>query len=161
MIRVTSAASSDSPLSDQIAIGKDFYTRYVSPSGAPAPWSKGTTRQPYPYLGVVEPVALADYHGPVKLVGTNVVNGSPATEYALSFPAENHVLPVTGVKTQHLTTRPFTLDVWLNRAGEIVCTTAVQIARDNGTTYRSRTMVTLSRFGEPLHIVGPRHLASS
>lgn len=159
-IRVTSSSSSDSPLSHQIAIGKNFYTRYVSPSGAPAPWSKGITRQPYPYLGAVESAALTNFRGPVKIVGTNIVSGHPAIEYALSIPAENRILPLPGSKTQRLTIKSFTLDVWLNRTGEIVCTSASQVTEDNGTTVRSRTMVTLSRFGEPVHIAAPTHLAT-
>jgi hypothetical protein len=161
MIRVRSSASSNAPLSAQIALGKDFYTRYVSPSGSPAPWSRGRTRQAYPYLGAVEPEALTNYRGPVKAIGKNVVNGYPATEYALSIPADDQVLPLSGSKTQHLNVRPFTFDVWLNRTGAIVRTTAIQIAEDNGATYRSKTVVTLSQFGEPLHIVAPKLLAAS
>ena len=90
-----------------------------------------------------------------------MVNGRPATEYALSIPAESHILPLPGSKSQYLPVRPFSLDVWLNRSGEIVRTTAVRIAEDNGETYKSRTMVTLSRFGEPVHIIAPEPATSS
>ena len=161
--RVTATQSGDAPTSEQIAIGRNFYIRYVppSPSVPPGRWSKGKTRQPYPYLGVVEPVALAQYRGPVKTVGTARVNGLPSTEYALSFPAEVRSLPIKGNKTQHISVRPFVVDVWLNRAGQIVRTSARQVATDNGSTVKSSTMVTLSRFGEPVHIVAPQPLVPS
>ena len=159
--RISSTFSADSPTSEQIAIGRNYYIRYVPPSNAPGSWSKGKSRQSYPYLGVVEPVALTRYHGPVKVAGTGRVNGLPATEYALSFPAEVRSLPITGNKTQHLGVKAFVADVWLNRAGQIVRTSARQVAIDNGSTVIAARKVTLSRFGEPLHIVAPQPLVSS
>ena len=148
-------------MSEQIIIGKTFYIRYVNPALAPGPWSKGTTRQPYPYLGVVEPRALAMYRGSVRTVGITSVDGQPATGYALSIPGTDSLEPLPQARTQHITVKPITLEVWLDRSGRIVRTFAVTVVEDGTRTVTSKTTVTLSRFGEPIHIVAPQPLVPS
>ena len=153
---VASPSSTPSLKTAQIYLGKALYIRYLNPEGAPSShWSHGVSGHFYPYLGAVEPAALVHAQGPVKTVGINVIDGHPATEYAVAVPAITDSLAVPGSKTQYIEVRPFILDVWLNRSGVIVCTSATQIATGNGSIVSGRTVITLSGFGEPVHISAP------
>ncbi len=160
--RVTSTSTADAPVSAQIAIGRTYYIRYIDPSApASGAWSRGTTRQPYDYLGVVGPARLATYRGPVRTLGMTTVQGRPVTEYALPIPGSMNTVPLPGGRTHHIVVRPFTEDVWLDRSGRIVRTAAVTVEADDGRTVAGRTMVTLSRFGESIHIMAPRPVIPS
>ena len=122
--QVVTPGSTTPPASEQIAIGRDYYVRegnLPDPSGR---WSKGTTKQAYPYLGVVEPAGLANAQGPVRVVGSKMIDGQRTTEYALRMAGAIHALSAPGGRTVTLKVRPFTLDIWLDMEGRIVATRA-------------------------------------
>jgi hypothetical protein len=154
--QVVTPGSTTPPTSEQIAIGKVYYVREGDVPGPSARWSKGTTKQNYPYLGVVEPVGLANAQGPVRVVGPAMIDGHSSTEYALTMPGQIQALRDPGGRTAALKVRPFTLDVWLDMEGRIVATSASVIASEgNEELVRSTTSTRLSGFGEPLDIKAP------
>ena len=59
--------------------------------------------------------------------------------------------------TARFTTAPFTLAVWLDGAGRIVRTSGTDVTTSSRPAGRApgTTTVTLSAFGEPVHIVAP------
>lgn len=161
LVNAVSVRSGPPIRSAQILIGKTLYVRYLTPTGSPPAWSQGTAPQVYSYLGIVQPTALTGFRGQVRVVGDTVVGGTPVTEYALSLPAAVEVLGAAGSSTKAIRTRPFGLDLWLNRAGQIVRTRATQVAVGPGRTVTSTTTVTLSRFGEPVSIDPPTDVVTS
>ena len=150
--QVMTPGSTPPPASEQIAIGKTYYVR----EGPSAKWSKGKTKQNYPFLGVLEPAGLVSARGPVRMVGPKVMGGQPSTEYALAMAAETHALKEPGGKTTTLRIRPYVLNIWLDGKGRIVATRAtVSTSEGLEESVRSTTTTHLSDFGEPLDIKAP------
>ena len=89
------------------------------------------------------------------MVGSTLVNGHSATEYAVPVPAMSETLSAAGTRPVHISVKPLTLYVWLNHQGRIVCTQATQIETTDSRTVRTTTMVNLSNFGDSVHIVAP------
>jgi hypothetical protein len=81
--------------------------------------------------------------GPVRSVSSTTVSDLPEGKDSQRTTAADH----EDVVSTH-------------RADEIVCTAAVQVAEENGVPYQSRTVVTFSRFREPVYIVAPRPIAT-
>jgi hypothetical protein len=54
-----------------------------------------------------------------------------------------------------LSVKPFRLDVWLDAKGRIIRTESKQSVTSGTLAFTSTTIVTLSNFGEPVHIVAP------
>jgi hypothetical protein len=154
--RVVIPGSTTPPASEQIAIGKTYYVRETGAPDSSAKWSKGNTKQNYPYLGVVEPAGLISAQGPVRVVASNMNDGQRSTEYALTMPGETHALKEPGGKTVNLKVRPFTLDIWLDVRGRIVATRAtVSASEDQEELVTSTTSTHLSDFGKPLDVKAP------
>ncbi len=154
--QVATPRSTAPPASEQIAIGKDYYVREGDLPDPSARWSKGTTKQDYPYLGVVEPAGLANAQGPVRVVGSKMIDDQRTTEFALTMAGAIHALSAPGGRTATLKVRPFTLDIWLDMEGRIVATRASVVASEgNEELVRSTTSTHLSDFGEPLDIKAP------
>jgi hypothetical protein len=151
--QVSHTAGSLSPDStlDQTFIGRTYYVRSANASSPSTPWSRGKAGQPYPYLGVVPPSALSTARGPAKVLGSSAVNGQHTTEYAVQIPATRRA----DAPSEVFRAGPFKLDVWLNDKGRIVRTEAKQIVTIGSIKFASTTLVNLSHFGEPVHIVAP------
>lgn len=118
------------------------------------------------YLGAVAPSSLADANGPVTVVGTSTVDGRPAVEYGVSTPGETLSPSVSGHVEEQVTVAPFVAHVWLDGTGRIVRTSASLSTTVTPTPggsgpavvssiYRSTLTVTLSDFGEPVHLSRP------
>ena len=118
------------------------------------------------YLGAVTPTLLADANGPVTVVGTSTVDGRPAVEYAVPAPGGTSSPAVAGRVQEYVTVAPFVAHVWLDGAGRIVRTSAslsttfTPAPGGSGTALASSSntstqTVTLSDFGEPVHLSRP------
>ncbi|MGD0313498.1 MAG: hypothetical protein ABSC90_13675 [Acidimicrobiales bacterium] len=140
---------------DQTFIGKTYYTRAAAVTSSLIPWARGWTSQPYSYLGMVQPRILSTVEGPVNVVRSSVVNGQRATEYSVPMPAMRESLGTIGTKPLSVGVKPFRFNVWLNQKGRIVLTESKQVVTSGSLTFTAATVVTLSKFGEPVHIVAP------
>jgi hypothetical protein len=124
-------------------------------------WTELPVRTPYAYLGAVPTHFLETAPGPVTDAGHREIDGRATTEYLVPVPSTERNVPLSDSSnhsyTARFTTAPFTLAVWLDGAGRIVRTSGsvvITSPRPTGTV-RQTTTVTLSAFGEPVHIVAP------
>ena len=160
----TTAQSGSSSPSTSTAIYVDKYL-YINGSSDQHGWVRAPFHQTYPYLGAVQTTALTTTTGPVTAVGSDDVNGQPATKYLVPIPGSMKTIPLTNSKNQpyneHINTAPFVLSVWLDQAGRIVRTQAtrkVTISRASRVAVEKST-TTLSDFGEAVQISAPTNLA--
>lgn len=112
------------------------------------------------------PSSLADANGPVTVVGTSTVDGRPAVEYGVPTPGGTSSRSAAGHVQEHVTVAPFVAHVWLDGTGRIVRTSAsiastvtpaagASVAGGAPSSYTSTLTVTLSGFGEPVHLSRP------
>ena len=159
----TTAQSGSSPTSTSKAIYVGRYL-YINGSSDQPGWVRAPYHQTYPYLGAVQTTALTTTTGQVTAVGSEDVNGQPATKYLVPIPGSTKTIALTNSKNQpydeHLHTAPFVLSVWLDRAGRIVRTEATQkvtISQASRVAVEKST-TTLSNFGEAIQISAPTNL---
>jgi len=130
-------------------------------AGQGAVWNELAVRTPFPYLGIVTTHFLATATGPVTDAGHREIDGRATTEYLVPVPGSVRSVALTDSHnrpyTARFTTAPFTLAVWLDGAGRIVRTSGAEVVTspEPTGTVRATTTVTLSAFGEPVHIVAP------
>ena len=163
-LRLTTTAQSGSSApstSTAIYVGKYLYINFSSDQHG---WVRASYHQTYPYLGAVQSTALTTTTGPVTAVGSEDVNGQPATKYLVPIPGSTKTIALTNSKNQpsdeHLHTAPFVLSVWLDRVGRIVRTQATQkvtISQASRVAVEKST-TTLSDFGETIQISAPTNL---
>jgi len=140
---------------------------YVSTAPTGVRWVRSSTlAKNVNYLGALEPAQLADTNGPVSVLGTTMVDGRPAIEFAVTMPGGTSTQSGPGGGIQHITVAPFVAHVWLDGRGRIVQTSATVVVTDIPPpaslgsspvpiTYSSTSTATLSRFGEPVHLSRP------
>jgi hypothetical protein len=150
-------SSSTTTTSRSVWLGPHLYQE-VPPGPV---WTELPVRTPISFLGIVPTHFLETAPGPVTDVGHREIDGQVTTEYLVPVPRSEHDVPLTDSHdhpyTARFTTDPFTLAVWLDGAGRIVRTSGSEVVtspRPSGKE-RQTTTVTLSAFGEPVHIVAP------
>jgi hypothetical protein len=159
----TTAQSGSSATSTGTAIYVGSYL-YIAGSSDQHGWVRAPYHQTYPYLGAVQTTALTTTTGPVTAVGSEDVNGQPATKYLVPIPGSTKTIALTNSKNQpyneHIDTAPFVLSVWLDRAGRIVRTQATQkVTISQASRFAvEKSTTTLSDFGEAIQISAPTNL---
>ncbi|HVC66193.1 MAG TPA: hypothetical protein VND44_01195 [Acidimicrobiales bacterium] len=157
--------SPQTPSTKVLRIGNSVYDYVSTPSGDR--WTRSNiSARNVNYLGAVAPSSLADANGPVTVVGTSSVDGRPAVEYGVPTPGTTSSPSVSGLVEEHITVAPFVAHVWLDATGRIVrtsaslSTTVTPAPGGSGpavpsSSYTSTLTVTLSDFGEPVHLSRP------
>ena len=159
----TTAQSGSSAPSTSTAIYVGNYL-YLTGTSDQHGWVRAPYHQTYPYLGAVQTTVLTTSTGPVTAVGSEDVNGQPATKYRVPIPSSTKTIALTNSKNQpyqeHINTAPFILSVWLDRAGRIVHTQATQkvTISQKSRVAVGKSTTTLSDFGEAIQISAPTNV---
>jgi hypothetical protein len=115
------------------------------------------------FLGVLTPSTIANTKGPVTVLGTSTIDGQPAVEFGVPMPGLTSTRSTSGHVEERIALASFVVHVWLDSRGRIVQTSVSQSAKFTpvagasgvamaSSSYISTSKVTLSKFGEPVHL---------